>query len=583
MATIIPIQAWADIENEIFDINSFTITYGLNMIPVASNVTVSPAENQSITDSALKMKNLAEKSANGKPWVRIHVGCNYNPWYTLFDGYLMPINVQAQRTNIGGKIAYTLTLKHWLSDLVDVPTMSKALGEIDPANNFLARVNKEFQKGTEAKPCPAPAILANLTNNINIVDDLWGNYLLKVFQALTGGEFWEGQTWDRAHAILNEQYFNPSWMNPVPLELDRRWLNEDLTLLWEEIFSNQLAGEVFSMYWNANLWQALVSLAQKLLFAIVPCVNGVGVLPVCPLYGKAYAQLDIEDANDIEIRGTPQTIPIGGVVVMGQRAGLATEGQAYKNKVPLTKYGAIGIWPPAMDIHNTGKILYLNAPPWLSSAAGLTCGVDTQREIAGTEAVYERMIPPLDIDQYRPEPEQRDLLVNWTRSFYSGYELSPAMQYARYMYLNHLFAPRILNVASTLRVDIAPGSIVKINGVGALAGYSGGPDFYAMVNSIVYHMERTNRGGMVRTTFMVTHVRTEQENDEYAIYEHPIYTDQMWTGCPLLGVISSSSSGSSQVLYNYHPGSSQTLENFHPSEMLRDVLEGVMHFLKDLG
>lgn len=102
-------------------------------------------------------------------------------------------------------------------------------------------------------------------------------------------------------------------------------------------------------------------------------------------------------------------------------------------------------------------------------------------------------------------------------------------RFAQALYAFEVLKGRSGQINGTFRMDIAPGSTIRVEGIGA-----GTPSVYASVMKV--NMVLNADSQQSSTTYQLAHIRTELENelDTLSVERHPLY-DSTWVGDTLFG------------------------------------------------
>jgi hypothetical protein len=245
------------------------------------------------------------------------------------------------------------------------------------------------------------------------------------------------------------------------------------------------------------------------------------VAPICPglrlpegQYWKTispgeYVAIDQKSALDR---------PLRSVVVHGN---IGLDGQAFgggdANDLP-TATGGIYLSTAGQNSTNYGSTLFVKTPPWLASAV-----------------TANTLTPKADNIKVAADKGQANGVPHPAAKLGEEYQ-NVLDHYAHAIYVSLALRGRSLTISGKLRFDIGPGSHVKILGSGDVFRDEEDTlafDLYAHVirTTVVIDAETPQ----AVTSFQLGGVRTETENqdDNFSIAAHPLYTDVM-RGMPLV-------------------------------------------------
>lgn len=273
---------------------------------------------------------------------------------------------------------------------------------------------------------------------------------------------------------------------------------------------------------NRTFWDKLVEYAQIFQFSIVPLPDRVLLVPFMGSNPSIYETILAQSADFVGY-SFDGSVPIRGVGVYGgfglQADGLAENGNG---GTTVTRIGGYYLDPKKPD----GQLLLVQAPDWLRNIPSASPDPSTAPTPSGTVKTTgspEAPTPP----QPPGTPTERKKAKFKTANGLMG-------QYAKFVYLNEALKGRVIEVSSIFRVDIGPGSIVKVELIGDQFSNLENENLIGSVRAINISLNADS--GDASMVFSISDLRTEQENTEISeigVSRHPLY-DSSWNGCPLI-------------------------------------------------
>lgn len=269
---------------------------------------------------------------------------------------------------------------------------------------------------------------------------------------------------------------------------------------------------------NGDMWNVLIELSNLFMFHFVPAVNEDVLAPITPnLGGEPYRTLDPNEYH--------QSAANTSIYSRGDYAYRATVG-LYANTFRTPQWDRtsgvatkLGVATVAERLEGRqGMIQLIQAPEWL-----IPSGAPGEHTVGKGGAV--------------PDASNPDVLAEYLSygdSVNKFLESTLGNAVAETDLHEKLFAHRgSLRVSGRLRMDIAPGSLIKINTPGER--FSGKKDvFYGMVSQVeVYAHAGDGSGGSAATGLTLVSVRSEHEHETLTVPVHPIY-QKRWVGGRLL-------------------------------------------------
>jgi hypothetical protein len=129
-------------------------------------------------------------------------------------------------------------------------------------------------------------------------------------------------------------------------------------------------------------------------------------------------------------------------------------------------------------------------------------------------------------------PDAADPTTNYVETDFGGVinvwvKLAMGDGYASAVLRNKMFAHRKCSITGRFRLDIAPGSLVKIKTIGERF-VSESEELYGHAYAVFLRGEP----GRMETTVSVIAVRTQAEHDSLTVDKHPLF-EKRWVGAML--------------------------------------------------
>lgn len=388
---------------------------------------------------------------------------------------------------------------------------SVTLGELSSSNS-----NIVIKAGGGA--AVAWDIFAMLMSN-PLESDLWFNGIFPVMdRAVKATSVWT-ELMDNGAALEALNRINKGGsLTSVPLSLTGH--NAPSGLLRATVA--RTLGNRFYNTWASNtghgdMWNVLSELTNLFMFHYVPAVNDDAVLPITPcLGGEPYRTIDPDEYSQSMAEPSYSMTDYAYRATVGLYATTFRTPQWDVTSSVATKLGVATVAHKLQGMQ--GMVELVQAPEWLIPS--------------GAPANYTVGIGGAVPDASNPDTAAEHLAygdsVNKFLESTLGNSVAAAELYEK------LFVHRgSLVISGRLRMDISPGSLIKINTPGER--FSGKKDvFYGMVSAVTAYMSAGDgQGGSAGTSLTVVSVRSEREHENLTTPYHPIYT-QTWVGGRLL-------------------------------------------------
>lgn len=527
----------AEIAGETHQLVNFQMSFALNTVPRASALMAVGRNARNVSEVApihkvanqliylqpakIYMEAIGTFSSSNETWPDGRT--------LLFDGYLTGTSYQRS----GSAVMLQLDFTHWLADL----QFSSCVSDVSHPSNpysYTHRAATTLPGAGGGGPTwlgqYAPDELFAVEN---IEADFWGQAIQPFFTALAKQDLFALEGSDQHEACFsreggaNRQALlalermvggsgsNVSSPSYVPLKFQPGPLGSELSEAVGKCVMNTLAdSDFFQSFWD-NL---VVKLGPQFCFSLVPQIDKAFLAPVIPglrtHYDREIYAMDQEFVSIQSILPRPLRA-VGLLNSFGQEC-QANQGQ---DSAPADA-GSGGCYAPAGAAEAKGQVLVVRAPSWL------TFVTETMEITGATNSVYTKSATtptgggPKAVKSPNQALKDTKQLAEW---------------YCQYVYMCEALRGRSGTLAGKFRLDIAPGSTVKIHASPErfLGGEDTlGSDLFATVNTVTCSLDAEN--GRAGTGFGLMHVRTgpENEDDKTSIPIHPLYA-QAYTGAPL--------------------------------------------------
>lgn len=296
-----------------------------------------------------------------------------------------------------------------------------------------------------------------------------------------------------------------------------------------------------------TFWSKLTGeLAPSFLFAISPCVDFAQAIPFFPGLHTPYVTITGEEYNYANFN-TNCAHMISSIIIYWSPQGDGSQAHMGGYLAPIHGYcKPAGMYPVKEEDHkhHWGNIMVRDPPAWLANPV-YTMGYTRENHF-----YYPGRSTAAPQKGHQPNPEAKDAHREAENTYLNGsndqvddQNLNIYDRFACQWYKSAILGQRYGEISGKLRFDIAPGSIVKIEPPVSAIGKENTPMYAAVVGvSFAINAEQHQAG----TSFTLSHVRTERENDinipasktHYVGTVPPIYKKEPpgspWPGGPLI-------------------------------------------------
>lgn len=453
----------------------------------------------------------------------------------IFDGYVTGAGVKRVR----GQFSVTLQLIHWLSDLAFSSIFSEQSHPGNPANLTHNAVYRTAATGTTNSQAAfiSGTRFFNKFSEAAIQQDLWTS-LANVFCQIANEDLVQlgppgqcGGLAGRSNALALSALARMQGRHDcaargvkrhVPLSMDN--LGPDGGAIAKAI--NQYVGkELTQLWWSTTLWDKLVNdLAPRFMFHIVPLVDTALAVPwIAGLRSHWTPAITAQDHAQLFVTSYVRR-PLRAVGIYGGRdVGTVPSEPNPQNISALSGIGSCFMPDP----DRRGMILLKEAPEWMSSVPNFIVPASTT-----TRGGRSALQPTGSATTFRPArdptaPSKSTAAVN-VNDLYG--------RLAQYIYMLEVLRGRTGVLTGKFRLDIAPGSTIKLEQRGDPfvrgAGFTN--DLFASVMRVSYGLDAESAQAM--TVMQLAHLRSPSENEDDAasVDEHPLYSGAKFLGAPLV-------------------------------------------------
>lgn len=554
-----------EISGETYDIAQFETDIAVNQIPTARCVLATGRNAGSGTTAAKIHSSIGDL----EPFAICKVYlCASGQWSDVadwpsdptlvFEGKLVGIGYQ----KLSGKVALVAHMQHWLADLDYSSVFSE---QSHPRNSadyvFGAIVGAAAPSGGLGVGKPyglSQSAEGEVINATNVNKDLWGSSLKPLFCALASarhvrldgrlkeclglGEGTNDQSLAALSRIEGDSGLNGACDKPLSAYTPKLALNlaqglAGAPLSIGDSIATAIRKESIASYAQSTLWGKLVNvMAPSFCFSVIPLIDKAIVVPdvagLRHLYCKSIRACDY---TAISLNG-PRTRPLRGVAVLGGNEMGTGAGFGGNVASQVAVGGCFSPNPAPTD----GLVLFMNGPTWLQGLAASGHDPGKTTGLRGRVARSSATTPFAERDAAllgnRDGKNRYERLVSTTELY---------DYYAHAAYVQASLSGRTGMVTGKLRFDIAPGSVVKIEGTAERFLSDADQLGQNMIGSVV----RTSIGinaesGRAGTSFYFKDLRTEAENasDRTSVNGHPLYITY-FSGAPLIDSLQFASEG----------------------------------------
>lgn len=528
------VRAILDLDGYRIPIHNATVTFELNGIPTAA---VSLAVGRNTTTGAASPVHRAAAAAKMRDMVpaKIYVTIDGTTSdgtvrllapsgeFIFFDGY-----VSGMSPGFNGNAAdVTLTLVHWLTLLDEGSAFSRSTHPASPADYSFGALMPTDGAGVESKGVSDLSQPTAFVTAETVGKDFWAKALLPWFKkmadrdgiAINERNFKPTTTSDRVKKALNRMSPKSPYSKPLSFRVVP---DADLAATIAEDVADASNNAAF--FGNQTFWNVLVgNFAPSYAFAVVPRVEDAMVVP----YIAGYAgNKDKKDYLAVVRAGEYNSGRMHSAVRRTLRAVGILSGTTTRTNLDLVESGGrLGIGG-FYDTGRDGLTLITNGPPWMSrlimptSAAAKAAGAAGEPKATAVDPRAAKSTKKPDAEAKRQDRVVKPLLD----------------AYAKARFADEVFRGRQIPIAGAFRWDIAPGSLVAVEGTSELFLAADALDttYYGIVARATHSI--SSEPPEAASGFHLISLRYADENadSKVALDSHPFYNDA-FPGAPMRG------------------------------------------------
>lgn len=530
------LRAWAVLDGKTIDVAGFQVDFELNSIPRAT--VRLPLGRQVPSNAASAIHGLVQSLTEQVP---IQVYCQVAATSTsdrsvrglglptgaflCFDGYAAG---GGYARNNQGAAQYAIACNHWLTRLNQGSAFSASSHPGNPARYSYGALMPSAAD-TGALNWTAITGASDVITQGNLATDAWGSAFHPWFRRLASSDgFWATEVnlkgdGTNKPALLALDRMKPGLKYGVAAQL-RSTLSIDVDVAAE------IAADVVKLTSdptfaaNQTLWDILVAnLAPDYLLAVVPRVASALVVPYIPgnrgTAGAAYAKILAQEYVGIQVDAAMRR-PLRAYGILSS---LATRDGATMDDTPEDASTGIGGW---YDTKKDGTVMIQPGPRWMNAILSPSRYVDAASG-GDLKAIGNAQFPGAGAAG-DAGAQAKDRAKNTIKPLLDAY--------AKARYAQEVLQGRQAVITGAFRLDIAPGSLVEIEGaseqfIADLDQF--GLGYFGEVLRVSLSVDAETPA--VGTAFHVGNVRSAAENadDKTSVDGHPLY-EATFQGCPLV-------------------------------------------------
>jgi hypothetical protein len=539
------VECWLEVTtaNGIVEVpvQSARVAFSLNMIPAAS-VTLAVGVNAASPSS----KSGAHKLGDIKRGTRARIMCQIAgnagkldgkrvSWpaapFAIFDGA-----ITTGAPEVGNGLRSTIGLTHWLNVLDETHWMSCLL-DVSAPESLVQAVG--IQPPNMNLNVPIFFLDIFQKNAVaNYKKDLWGAsikpMLIKLAENDTSTVSSLRKKTTFLKSLLGEDLPNKEAAEALKRMDDPKHIKPGTLPLLSGMedpggqISSKFIGALGLTFWSLNgsptLWSKILRFAKYNQAAIVPTVETATIVPFVPTLNKKWLTLEEDDIWAIAANSFIPRMWRG--VALLPRGASPWSSAAAKGNEPAMACALAGLYDVVLDGipkdllgKSAGTMKFDYAPPWLQN--------DIMRPVDQYGAAIRTALNPAA----KPKGNANSLKIG-----VEAYQkIGDAI--AKGIFMQEVFKARGGAVATRLRFDIAPGSIIRFRGGNKgfnVPGYTA-EGVVAMVSAVRISIESSaGGGGRCGTTLDFTHMRLDHESP-FTMDAHPFFGNS-WPGGPLVNL-----------------------------------------------
>jgi hypothetical protein len=535
---------------EFKDVVSYQSAFALNIIPTCSLTLAAGREVRSGEEATIHKQlesleprskatvTLTIKSTQGRLNSPILDGMK-DGTYTIFEGYYAGMGYQRSHNNA----SYTLHLIHWLDDLNCSSVLNGnwfpgAPHDLAQAASVSAVSELTGGSGSYAAGIPLIDLKKdgkNVVSKSNMEKDLWAEVLKPIFEALAkmkhmftqtdGGEFAAPGAVDgfENNAAALRALARMIGDAPVPAKLDLDLGGVDALLIsisaHEGISRLILNGMAYSSFWSKLTGE----IGPSFLFSISPGVTFAQPIPFFAGLQKEYKTIYGEEYNYANFNANVAHLIESINVFYSPQASSG----AYDGGVTPASIGYNDPWgryPEKGKVRVRGNIMARDPPIWLCNPryAVLWTRETTLHYPAGSTADPEKGKPKSSEGPLEPKELEENVKTSTILT-----------RFCEHWYKSAILGQRYGEMSGKFRLDIAPGSILKIEPPDSAIGQEKTTMWASVIQVGLMINAETHQAG---TSFVLSNLRNTKENRDtvHFVKNIPPLYKTAWPGGPLV-------------------------------------------------
>lgn len=535
---------------EFKDVVAYQAGFALNVIPTCS-LTLAAGREVRTGEEATIHKHLNDLKPRSKAKVTLTIksteGRRQSPiidgmkdgTYVIFEGYYAGIGYQRAHNNA----AYTIHLIHWLDDLNCSAVLNGNWfpgAPHDLAQSASISAVSQLSGGSTTYTAGVPLIDLkvgdeNIISKKRMKSDLWADVLKPIFEAIAkmrhmytqsdGEDFVPDTAGDQpannAAALKALERMVGDAPLPAKLDMDLGEIDDLLISIsaHEGISRFVMNGMAYNSFWSKITGE----IGPSFLFSISPGVTFAQPIPFFPGLKKEYKTIYGEEYNYANFNANvAHLIESINVFYSPQSSSGIKDG----GRVPASVgyRNPWGMYPEPGDIDIRGNIMARDPPLWLSNVryAILWTRETTLYAPGGSTADPEKGKPTSSEGPMRPKEIEENVKKSTILT-----------RFCEHWYKSAILGQRYGELSGKFRLDIAPGSIVKIEPPDSAIGAEKMTMWASVVQVGLMINAETHQAG---TSLVLSNLRNRVENNDtkhFTLDKPPLYQTP-WPGGPLV-------------------------------------------------
>lgn len=511
------IKVWAIVNGTELDVSSFRIRYAINEIPVGSvNFNLGINANTGKYAAIHALKNI-DNQTKIEVWMESKPNRDAaknkkipNGKFKIFDGFTA--GTEGFKRSAAGNIEFGVGVLGWLFDLNNSSILSSKFFADVPMQLF-----RTFNENpTDGSSGQVQYNISGLAKDLkDFTGDIWGT-IKKVIVKLCSTKLiteWQALGAINTAAITAVNRFNSGKIVTASLAFEKIIKS---SLLNQSMAANALS-DIFSVQGltGSSVWDKLLQLAATFQFYIIPNVESATCAPLIFQNKHIYETITADECFEIDIQASaPQQI--AGLILVNSSNSSSTN--MYSNPKSVI-YPVFASDPKLVDFKKAkkipGKILIREVPHFFKSAPVSAAYANAT---INSQKVDGKGLAKAKANDEEGRKRHDEMMLSKLGN-----------QIATNWFYNELYKGRIGSLIGPLRLDIGPGSSVKLSGIGERVPNSS-RNIYSCVSSVTLNFNA--EPGQAYTQFTLVHCRSETEQNN-ALDKSPIYATG-WNGTYLV-------------------------------------------------